>query len=148
MNDGTGQRETLLPPAGECAGELRQPITQPAEFEYGIAALVEPIAFQSVDSSGEIKVFAHGQVAVQTELLTHVLVILWLFVIGFWSLVEHHVGGHSRVQQLPGVVQCHFDTEHLFAAVLWCLDISGCELGLTRDECDRSGEGLLGKLST
>ncbi len=68
----TGQCETLLPTAGQRAGQLMNATIQRGHLHHRLTARCEPIALESVDPAIELEVLQHGQVGVQAELLRHV----------------------------------------------------------------------------
>ena len=100
VNEGTGEAELLLHPAGEIAG--------PAAAERGeVAEGKEPVCFvgtllfrHAVDVGVEVEVLQHRQVGVETEALAHVADLLLNRFRLSYRVPPHHPDDHDPVVRL------------------------------------------------
>src|SRR5277367_109427 len=72
MNEGGGERQTLLPATGQNAGAPLQVGFEVGEGDDCLEAVAQAPGGQAIDPSEEFEILACGQVFVEGELLAHV----------------------------------------------------------------------------
>ena len=101
MNEAGGQRETLLPSAGQLAGELLFALRQ-AELLDAFSALFARRFFTLIHARDEIEIFLDAQILPKTESLRHVTD----FALDRFALGDHVVTENTcRFRRPPGAIR-------------------------------------------